>query len=300
MIVPNQGCLKVHFAGSDNSMPHYVATKLADVKYRLFTCYPFIAKKKLDDDFDMREANIFVPKIVDKESRHLIMDSGLFTLMFGAEKGKKQTRESLELWQDKTAKFVTQNNLKCTCVEVDCQKVLGVEEAWYFRDRMKKVMPNNRHINVFHLEDGMKGLDRLIEYSDYIAVSVPELRIHKGKTYKEDVQKLTYYIKNKKPSIDIHLLGCTEKGLLAKNTFCTSADSTSWISGNRYGTVGISRYHVNDIKQSTREKYKPLIIEQFEKHGIEVRPTTVKYTEDALISAIVCRKTYEKVCGNQD
>ena len=41
----------------------------------------------------------------------------------------------------------------------------------------------NRIINVFHIEDGQKGLDRLIEYSDYIALSVPELRILKKKEY---------------------------------------------------------------------------------------------------------------------
>ncbi len=39
--------------------------------------------------------------------------------------------------------------------------------AWDFRQRMKKDLPNNRIINVFHLEDGMKGLDRMIEFAEY-------------------------------------------------------------------------------------------------------------------------------------
>ena len=292
--------LKVHFAGSDNSMPHMIACDIAGVNYNLFTCYPFIAKKKPDDDFRMTDGGIFVPKLIEAKRKHVIMDSGLFTLMFGAEKGKKQTRQSLEAWQDKTAQFVKQNNLKCTCVEIDCQKILGVEEAWYFRERMKKVMPNNRHINVFHLEDGMYGLDRLIEYSDYIAVSVPEFRIHKRGTYKQDVHRIVCYIKNKKPQIDIHLLGCTEESMLKQNAFCTTSDSTSWLSGNRYGRVGGSKYHVNQVKPSVRERYDKIVIEQFARHGLEPRPTTVKYTTDAVISALMCRKTYEKLCGNQD
>lgn len=292
--------LKVHFAGSDNSMPHMIACDIANVKYNLFTCYPFIAKKKPDDDFRMTDGGIFVPKLIEAKRKHVIMDSGLFTLMFGAEKGTKQTRQTLEVWQDKTAQFVRQNNLKCTCVEIDCQKILGVEDAWYFRERMKKVMPNNRHINVFHLEDGMYGLDRLIEYSDYIAISVPEFRIHKRGTYKEDVHRIACYIKNKKPQIDIHLLGCTENSMLKQNAFCTTSDSTSWLSGNRYGRVGGSKYHVNQVKPSVRERYDKIVIEQFARHGLEPRPTTVKYTTDAVISALMCKKTYEKLCGNQD
>lgn len=300
MIVKNQTNLKVHFAGSDNSMPHMIAADLADVKYALFTCYPFIKSKKLDSDFRPADSNKFVPKLIESKRNHVIMDSGLFTLMFGADKGKKQTVKSLEEWQDKTAQFVYQNGLQCTCVEIDCQKILGVEEAWYFRNRMKQVMPNNRHINVFHLEDGKKGLDRLIEFTDYIAISVPELRIHKRKTYREDVHKLACYIKNRKPEIDIHLLGCTEKKMLEQNSFCTTADSTSWLSGNRFGRVGGSKYHVSQIKPNVRKKYAPIIKDIFIKHGIEPKQTTIKYTIDATISAMLCKREYEKACGNQD
>ena len=300
------GNIKIHFAGSDNSVPHLVAANLAHVNYSLFTCYPFIAGKKPEDDFEMAENELFVPKIIQPLRNHIIMDSGLFTLMFGAKKHEKQTIETLTAWQDKTAKFVNQNELTCTCVEIDCQKVLGVEEAWYFRERMRKVMPNNRHINVFHLEDGRKGLDRLIEFSSYIAVSVPELRIHRSGTYKRDVTYLTNYIKNKKPTIDIHLLGCTEKGLLEENKFCTSADSTSWLSANRYGNSGYKRYHINDIKAEERLKITPAIIEQYEKYSKpypKVRPLNdkkIKYMQDAYFSAVFSRNMYINAVGNQD
>ena len=299
MIVNGQSNLKVHFAGSDNNIQFMIAADLANVKYSLFTCYPFISKKKLTSNFKMTNSDRFVPKLIESRRNHIIMDSGLFTLMFGADKGKKQTRQSLEEWQDKTAEFVRQNDLKCTCVEIDCQKILGVEEAWYFRERMKKVMPNNRHINVFHLEDGKYGLDRLIEYSDYIAISVPELRIHKSKTYKQDTHKLACYIKNKKPQIDIHLLGCTEKGMLEQNSFCTTSDSTSWIAANRYGRIG-SKYHINQLKQSVREKYTPRVREEFAKYGLTPTEKTIKSTVDATISAVLCKKDYEKSCGSQE
>lgn len=293
--------IKVHFAGSDNSLPHTVAANLANVNYSLFTCYPFINGKNPDDDFTYSKEKLFVPRIIQGLRNHIIMDSGLFTLMFGADKGKKKTRESLTIWQDKTAAFIRQNNLTCTCVEIDCQKILGVNDAWYFRERMKKVIPNNRHINVFHLPDGMKGLDRLIEFSNYIAFSVPELRIDRRATYKKDLRNLVYYTKNKKPEIDIHLLGCTEKQLLHENKFCTSADSTTWLAANRYGNVGYKKYHVNDIRQSVRDNMRGDIMREFKKHGKEnITEKTMKYTQDAYLSALISRKKYEKICGNQD
>lgn len=293
--------VKVHFAGSDNSMPHTVAANLAGVNYSLFTCYPFIKGKRLDDDFTYGQDKLFVPRIIQGLRNHIIMDSGLFTLMFGADKGKPQTLESLTLWQDKTAKFIKQNGLTCSVVEIDCQKILGVEQAWYFRNRMRTVMPNNRHINVFHLPDGMKGLDRLIEFSDYIAFSVPELRISRRGTYREDLRQLVYYTKNRKPEIDIHLLGCTEKALLQDNKFCSSADSTSWLSANRYGRIGYKKYHVDDIKKTSRERVRGEILREFGKYQSgEITEKTMKYTQDAYFSACISKRKYEEICGNQD
>lgn len=174
----------------------------------------------------------------------MILDSGLFTLMFGGGKGTPQTKESLTLWQDKTFKFIRQNNFNGTLVEIDCQKVLGVEEAWYFRKRQKEMLPN-RAINVFHYEDGQKGLDRLIEFSDYIAISVPEIRIIHPRTFRQDCHRLACYIKNKKPEIDIHLLGCTDKQMLRENNFCTTSDSSSWTGVYRFASIqGKSVYNL--------------------------------------------------------
>ena len=122
-----------------------------------------------------------LPQELCKWNKHVIQDSGLFTLMFGARKGKKD--ESLiNKWYDALIEFTLAHGMPVTCVEVDCQKVLGVDKAWEFRERMRNDLPNNRIINVFHLEDGQKGLDRLIEFSEYIAISVPELRIANKKT----------------------------------------------------------------------------------------------------------------------
>lgn len=253
MIVPNQTNLKVHFAAAENN-DHFCELKTAGVNYLLFTVYPLICEAfGIKVISYQKEIENTAKKIFDN-SRHCIMDSGLFTLMFGSKAGKKD-EYFIDKWYEHLIDYVKRKNYSGTCVEVDCQKVLGVSKAWEFRERMKNDIPNNRQINVFHKEDGQKGLDRLIEFSDYIAISVPELRFAKQKKY---THKLAYYIKNKKPSIDIHLLGCTEKKMLRDLNFCSSADSTSWNSCVRYGHIIMAngqRAHVSRLKKEYYEQY---------------------------------------------
>lgn len=194
-----------------------------------------------------------------------------------------------------------QNKLNCTCVEIDCQKVLGVEAAWYFRKRMRDLLPN-RQINVFHYEDGKEGLDRLIEFSDYIAFSIPELRIVKPKTFRQDAYNLVQYTKNKKPEIDIHLLGCTDFRMLAENKCCTSADSTSWLQGVKYGSIsdGSTKNHVNNFDAKLRKERFEAVHEVLKQRGVVLKEKTMQYSTAASISATICKMRYTQVAGSQD
>lgn len=240
--------IKVHWAGCE-VQNQYIAAELMGVRYGLYTCFPFVERMVLGTktapimplDWQRDDPTFKIPQHITKTETHTIQDSGLFTLMFGSQSGKHPA-SIINKWYDGLVEFTLKNGKGATCVEVDCQKILGVEEAWRFRERLRQDIPN-RIINVFHLEDGQKGLDRLIEFSDYIAISVPELRFAGKKNY---VSTLARYIKNKRPEIDIHLLGCTEAKLLEENRFCTSADSTSWIAGKRFGFV--SGYHKSRLK----------------------------------------------------
>lgn len=135
--------VKIHFAGCDGNESAYVALKEASVNYCLYSCFTFIDKKSPQSDFTLPENHII--KVQDREMKHVIQDSGLFTLMFGAGKNRKVDHDYLVQWQDKLIKFVLDNNLKATCVEIDCQKLLGVDEAWWFRKRMRDKLPNYKH-----------------------------------------------------------------------------------------------------------------------------------------------------------
>lgn len=243
--------IKVHFAGMEK-ITHAIIAQNSGIKYGLWSCYPFLAKKlnlnylsdfvKTDDKSSTSEINRF--------EKHTIMDSGIFTLMFGSQAGKKD-KGFIDKWFNLLCDFVLENKIPSTCVEVDCQKILGVQQAWEYRIRMKEKLPNNRQINVFHLDDGQYGLDKLIDFSDYIAIGVPEFRKNRQDAYKEYVYKTIYYIKEKKPEIDIHLLGCTNETLLKRCRFCTSCDSTTHLTPMKYNTI--FNRHTSNIKKNVIE-----------------------------------------------
>jgi hypothetical protein len=274
---------------------------MASVRYGLFTVYPFIRKgQNHDRDFIDNVHRYF---------NHAIMDSGLFTLMFGAEKGKK-TAAFMDEWIEKLIGFVEGTGFRGTCVEVDCQKILGVKKAWEYREKLKRALPNNRQINVFHIDDGPAGLDRMIEFSDYIAISVPELRATGKKQYTE---RLAHYIKNRKPEIDIHLLGCTEGKLLRALRFCTTSDSTSWKQSSRWGLIDFvidgeivktaSKFRPNsgNKKRICFDRLVELNCRRVAKHfgQTDLKSTTVHNLTIDYICAVEALKIYNLYAGDQ-
>lgn len=293
MIVPDQSNIKVHFAATEN-VNQFNVIKALGYHYSLYTAYPFlervIYKKPSHPIIPCQyKDNIWgIPQFIIKNSRHTIQDSGLFTLMFGSKAGNKD-KNFLDSYCDALIDFTNQFGTGATVVEMDTQKVLGPESAWGYRQRLSSSL-KNRILNVFHIEDGQKGLDRLIEYSNYLAISVPELR-KTGK--KEHLIRVANYIKNKKPSIDIHLLGFTEKKLLPHVLFCSSCDSSSYTSGVRYGYI--DGKSVNNIDVN---KAKTLISNE------DYQLVTSFISESRACSLIINTKfeidKYKRYAGNQN
>ena len=297
------GCLgeniKIHFAGAEATDRLYFCYD-AGVRYFLFTVLPFIM-----DQFGIKWGNVQTAKHImayeklPQWSNHVIMDSGLFSLMFGACKDIRPDEAFIRRYKDAICAFVNDHQLfSFTCVECDCQKLLGVDLAWKLRQEMRDQLPHNRIINVFHFEDGRKGLDRLIEFAEYIAISVPELRIVKPKTYKEDTYRLASYIKEKKPEIDIHLLGGTEFEMVKRCKFCTSADSTSWVSCNRFGRI--LGNHVRELNGDRMKEVYQNSEKLLNDLGVKPSEKLIKYFSNYWVSAYLNRQKYIKYAGNQD
>lgn len=297
--------LKVHFAGLEQSLITECAIE-AGVKYGLFTVFNFIC-----DRFGLKRFPDIGAKGIDKiavlkkqmsQFNHSIMDSGLFTLMFGSEKGKRD-KKFITSWLEAICEFVLKHDIRSTCVECDCQKVLGVDAAWEMRERMRNLLPERRLINVFHHEDGKNGLDRLIEFSDYIAISVPEMRIiyGPGEKYKDATERLAHYVKSKKPEIDIHLLGCTSLELLKRCKFCTSSDSTSWQQGNRYGSFSFDGKirHISNLKEEHIRKLSEHLEKRIDVAGLK-HVKDMSWCARYTIFARLCKMDYELAAGSQE
>lgn len=288
--------IKVHFAGSDNSANAISALKSVGVNYRLYTAYPFIANSGEKKD----------RKIIENHAgfNHIIIDSGLFTLMFGADKNKKKTPEMIRDWMHRLVNFVKNQNFesgRVSVVEVDAQKVISPEFTWEIRKEMRQLLPKQEIINVFHLEDGKNGFEKICEFSDYIAISVPELRIAQPKNYKNTTCALARLARNIHPGIKIHLLGCTEQSLLKSNRFCTSADSSSWLSFARYGFIG--KNHVSNLSKESIAKANREVEISCKKLGFEYKKPTIageKSVASYYYGALKSLKDYEKWCGKQD
>jgi hypothetical protein len=218
--------MKVFLAGCEN-WHHTEAAILAGAKNLLFSY--FHLKKKSETDYN-RFFNMMKP------DHELICDSGLFTLMFGIGKGGSYDmnfmREYTKAYIEYAKKFPHKN---LTIVESDVHKLLGMEAVFELRKEFEQ--SGMKVLYVWHIEEGIDGLYKMAEKYDYIALSVPELRILcKGKVrYQDAVKDLERKIyKNVKRLPKIHLLGNTVMQTMETN-ISYSCDSTSWIAGVKYG-----------------------------------------------------------------
>ena len=286
--------LKVHIAGLEKPNYAIVAANMG-VRYGLYTAFPFVAEKLFGKrvwpiiPFKwMTDKSKQVPLYINANMRHTIQDSGLYSLLFGVHKDKA-TKEFVYKWYDALVEFTLEHGQDVTCVEVDAQAIIGVDETWHLRERMRRELPNNRIINVFHVEDGLYGLDRLIEYSDYLAIG-------SGVTNNGFLAyPLCKYIKKKKPDLDIHLLGCTKEEVLKQcSRVCTSSDSVSWMAPMQFGEFD----NGERIDNLDSEKVRKMV---GDKTYTAIRNMNgEKVTNASIVSAEICKRNYSKWCGWQD
>lgn len=278
--------IKVHFAGLEGRR-FIASTTEMGVNYGLYTAFPFVYKRIFGKTSNVVDSDEDTPYALTSRMRHVIQDSGLFTFLYGKQSGNV-TREIIYKWYDALVEYTLEHDQDVAVVEVDCQDVLGTELAWELRTRMREDLPNRRIINVFHLSDGVDGLDRMIEFSDYIGVGSGTPENSSASMY-----EVSSYIKRKKQDCDIHLLGCTNLNTIRKCSFCTSCDSISWKSPLRFGAI--DDYHISDLDT---DKIKRLV-------GERVYDAINQYGKEQSVNAYVAsletyKRIYEKAVGNQD
>jgi hypothetical protein len=222
----------------------------------------------------------------------LIVDSGLFSLMFGTKKG--MLPRTFDAYRDYTLRYIEaldQAGYRGLFVESDTQKLLGMDATHRLREEFKPF--GGRVIYVWHAPEGLDGLDKLALEQDYIALSVPELRVTVGggthsmgsDRYKQAVFALLKRIHKTcadagKLPPRIHLLGCTVPELMM-TPLAYTCDSTSWISGVRYNQsslhTGNGKILTFELDSPEWQRWLALVAKRFPEEIEALKKRTVYY-----------------------
>lgn len=218
--------MKIFFAGCEN-VTHYHCATAAGAKNILVSYYHADLKSP-----KFRSALQFM----EENNQELICDSGLFTMMFGAGKGKTYTKQDIldytKGYIEAAKKFGVK---KSTFVEMDTHKILPLKDLFEIRKMFED--SGLKVLYAWHVEEGIDGLYSMAEKYEYIALSIPELRIVcKGKKsrYQDVTKDLLYKIKKNTTKFPkIHLLGNTVMETM-DTSLAYSCDSSSWLYGVRH------------------------------------------------------------------
>ncbi len=268
--------MKLFLAGCED-FPFLYLTEIAQHPYTLFSYYHW----NNTSPSNKRQ----VDEIWERYPQEIICDSGLFTLMFGVGKGGNYDMPFMREYTEKyirTAKTFKAKTL--TIVESDVHKLLGMPAVFELRKQFED--SGMKVLYVWHREEGIDGLFRMAEKYDYIAISVPELRILcKGKVrYQDAVKDLERQIAANVSRIPkIHLLGNTVAETM-QTRISYSCDSTSWLAGGRWGRF----IHYEDgklkAKKISEDDYRRVehifrtqYVEQFEKLKAQYGHRSEKY-----------------------
>ena len=300
--------IKVHFAGIEQFYEASCFHRVG-IKYVLFSAYVDICRilGVYRQGQYFKSNNIWfrnIPKYIELSYKHSIMDSGIFTLAYSREMKDQTNQIDFESYQDIYVDYIQKKKYQGTVVEVDCQVLASPELAWKLRKDLRRKLPDNRIINVFHIEDGREGLDRLLDFTDYIAFAYSEHRIKRPKTYKEDIIRLCEYAKLKRPEIDIHILGCTTDSVIKRLKFCTSCDSISYRQGLLYGHVLghiLSKVSYKD-RIDYLSMYKNLALQIIKDNGDSdiIKGRKILYIIKNIAYVSQYLKRYESVVGSQN
>lgn len=154
-----------------------------------------------------------------------LLDSGGFT--FGASQNK--SINDVDDYVERYIKFIKKYDVKYY-MELDIENIIGKEKTIYYRNKLEQ-STGKPSIPVWNVYRGMDAWYRYCENYDYISIG----RISGSglRKYPEKIKTLLKIaeIHNTK----VHLLGMTEPNIEQYN--CYSVDSTSWLSGGRFGSM---------------------------------------------------------------
>lgn len=161
-----------------------------------------------------------------KTAKMFLLDSGAFTFMSGSG-GNVNFDEYLERY----IAFINENDIRYF-FELDVDAIVGYDKVKEYRRTLER-KTGRRCIPVWHKSRGVDEYKRIVKDYDYIAIGGIASGDIKRTEYKYFTPLLNYA---HHAGCKVHGLGFTNTELLHKYPF-DSVDSTTWISGSRFGSV---------------------------------------------------------------
>lgn len=191
-----------------------------------------------------------------KEFKNFLLDSGAFTFM----NQSKNHDIDWDAYIEEYADFINKLDIDLF-FELDIDSVVGIDEVERLRHKLEK-LTGKKAIPVWHVSRGHAYWLKMIKEYDYVAIGGIVTKEIRPKQYPIFTQLIKEaHIENCK----VHGLGFTNLNGLKKYRF-DSVDSTSWLSGNRFGAVykfnGSTMIKI-DKKAGQRVKNKATAINNF-------------------------------------
>ncbi len=156
-----------------------------------------------------------------------LLDSGAFTFMTS----QKNTGINWERYVIDYGNFVKKFNIN-HFFELDIDSIVGLKEVERLRDLLEKTA-ERKCIPVWHKSRGLEYWKKMCQEYDYVAI---------GGIVAREIKRVQYDIFYsllkiaKENNTKVHGLGFTDLKGMEKYRFY-SVDSTSWLSGGRYGQL---------------------------------------------------------------
>ena len=164
-------------------------------------------------------------KVIHKY-KSFMLDSGAFSFFGGV-------KTDLNEYVNRYIKFINDYDVKLF-FELDIYSLIGKEETDKITKRIEKET-GKQTIPVFHYFLGVNFYKQICEEYNYVAIGASGRHDSRWtRETPEKLRKLIDYAHSKK--VKVHGLGYTSlKMLLGKKMPFDSVDSTSWMSGHRFG-----------------------------------------------------------------
>ncbi len=169
--------------------------------------------------------NDFTEKVIIPKCKRFLLDSGAFTFFSSGSNVD---------WEDyikRYAAFINRNKIELF-FELDIDKIIGYEKVLYYRKMLER-LTGKKCIPVWHKYRGLDEFKKICKEYDYVAIGGIVSKEITPKEYKYFPQLIKIAHEN---GAKIHGLGFTNLKGITQYHF-DSVDSTSWVSGNRFGSV---------------------------------------------------------------